>query len=196
MHNVSLTAFSHSQLLTKRRKLSDRSLHSKNKKEQKWEKMCRNMTANSNKVIYLYADIPSVPRGKQFVKAMAVTNKLLFVIIQNWKIKKKKEAIPEAIIHNSSGLVSVAVLFSRDSTLNAAALGNYMTYSSKKKWQHTFRHRLKCCSNHNQNSQSQQCKEIVKAYSGYLSIAHSPFYCLLYWCHGNEQNSASADWPQ
>lgn len=41
------------------------------------------------------------------------------------KNERYKKAIPEAIIHTSSELVSVAVLFSRDSILYAA-VGNYM----------------------------------------------------------------------
>lgn len=64
------------------------------------------------------------------------------------KNERYKKAIPEAIIHTSSELVSVAVLFSRDSILYAA-VGNYMNPPPpQKKCQHAFRHHLQCCSNH------------------------------------------------
>lgn len=46
------------------------------------------------------------------------------------KNERYKKAIPEAIIHTSSELVSVAVLFSRDSILYAAE-GNYMNPHQK-----------------------------------------------------------------
>lgn len=48
------------------------------------------------------------------------------------KNERYKKAIPEAIIHTSSELVSVAVLFSRDSILYAA-VGNYMNPPPPKK---------------------------------------------------------------
>lgn len=39
--------------------------------------MCRIIAANSNEVIHLYPDILLVPEGKQFIKEIAVANKLL-----------------------------------------------------------------------------------------------------------------------
>lgn len=52
--------------------------------------MGRNMTANSNKVIYPHTDMLWVSWGKEFVKAIAVTNKLL---LQLWlpKVKDTKK---------------------------------------------------------------------------------------------------------
>lgn len=135
MHNVSLTAFSYSQLLTKRRKLADRSLHSKKKEKKRikiteicWRWRCAGIWQQGHLLSW----------GKQFIKVIAGANKLL---LQLWLSKNEglKKAIPEAIIPDSSGLVSVAILFSRDSISNA--VGNMKSppgTPTPEKWRHTF----------------------------------------------------------
>lgn len=55
--------------------------------------MCRNMTANFNKVIYFSTDILLVSRGKQFVKAIAVTNELLFQLSLSKRKKGRKKDV-------------------------------------------------------------------------------------------------------
>lgn len=86
-----------------------------------------NMTANSNKVIYLYADILLVLRGKQLVKVIAVTN-VAIVIIQKWEIKKEQylNLLSTTILGSSVSLFC----FSKNLISNAAE-GKYIKYPPK-----------------------------------------------------------------
>lgn len=85
------------------------------------------MTANSNKVIYLYTDMLLVLRGKQFVKAIVVTNKLLLLLLLSKNERLKKKQYLKLLSTTVQGSSVFAVLFSRGSILNAA-VGNYMKY--------------------------------------------------------------------